>query len=281
MMTKSTTAKAEKQLAPLIASLLVDNQPILDRLTVLGDFKNPDKNSLKISRHNDYLDIVNAPFPYNYRIRTASDLHIQIANTDSQVQNVRIEYNPAKLDPDGTLLPLILPMLKNKRFSRIDYAIDYKEDLSEFNFSTTRSRKRVKFFSPADKLETLYLGTRNSSDFYRIYNKAVEQDQEGTLWRIEQQFNLDKNTEFWMLRPFADLIAWKPSDLTGSYIDDLVLADLNSNPENWARLTDFLRRKYKRMITQPERVSQFEIHPSEQFLAGYQPLADYLTKILE
>jgi len=280
MMTKSTTAAAEKQLAPLIASLPCNNQPILDRLTVLGDFKHPERNSLKISRHNDYLDIVNAPFPYNYRVRTASDLHIQIANTDSQVQNVRIEWNPAKLNPNGTLLPVILPMLKNKRFSRIDYAIDYDQDLSEYHFTTTRPRKRVKFLSPADKLETLYLGVRTSSDFYRIYNKAAEQNHEGTLWRIEQQFNLDKQTEFWQLRPFADLIAWKPSDLTGNYIDDLVLADLSSNPENWARLSEFLRRKYRNIAANPERTLHLQNSPSELFKAFAQPIAAFLEEVL-
>jgi len=279
-MPKHIKPTAELQLAPLIASLPCNNQPILDRITILGDFKNLEKNTHEISHHNDYLDVVNAGFPYNYRIRTASDLFIQIANSESIVQNVRIEWNPSKLNTNGTLLPLLLAMMKNKRFSRIDYAIDYEIDLSEFQFQTTRPRKRVKFISPSNKLETLYLGTRNSSDFYRIYNKAVEQDQSGTLWRIEQQFNLDKKTDFWMLRPFADLIAWKPSDMTGAYIDDLVLADLHANPENWARLSDFLKRKYRRIASNPEYTSHLEIHPSESFLSGYQPLADYLTQLL-
>jgi len=282
-MPKHIKPTAELQLAPLIASLPCNNltsPPKIDRLTVLGDFKNLEKNTHEISHHNDYLDIVNSAFPYNYRIRTASDLHIQIANPESPVQNVRIEWNPAKLNTNGTLLPLLLAMMKNKRFSRIDYAIDYAIDLSEYQFKTARPRKRVKFISPSDKLETLYLGTRKSSDFYRIYNKAVEQDQAGTLWRIEQQFNLEKNTEFWMLRPFADLSAWKPSDMTVHYIDGLVLKDLHTNPENWSRLSTFLRRKYQRLVESPDNVSQLEIHPSESFLSGYQPLADYLTQLL-
>jgi len=282
-MPKHIKPTAEIQLAPLIASLPNVNQPIIDRITVLGDFKNLEKNTHEISHHNDYLDIVNSAFPYNYRIRTASGIHVQIANPDSPVQNVRIEWNPAKLDTNGTLLPLLLAMMKNKRFSRIDYAIDYAINLSEYQFKTDRPRKRVKFISAAEKLETLYLGTRKSADFYRIYNKALEQDMVDSvnLWRIEQQFNLEKNTEFWMLRPFADLTVWKPTDMTVHYVDGLILKDLHANPENWARLTDFARRKYKRLVSNPDYTSQLEIHPSETFHSGYQPLADYLTSILK
>lgn len=285
MYANNTSSARKIQLAPLIASLPCKNQrPSIDRLVILGDFKNIEKNTLALSHHNDYCDVVNAAHPYHYRIRTASDLHIQVADKTSHVQNVRIEWNPNKLtSPQDTLLPLLLPMLKHKRYSRIDYAIDYAEDLSQWSFTTTRPRKRVKFISPADKLETLYLGVRTSADFYRIYDKAKEQEMvdDVNLWRIEQQFNLDKDTEYWMLRPFADLVAWKPSDMTGKYIDDLVLADLHANPENWSRLSDFLRRKYRTLAQNANHASQMQIHPSEAFLAGYQPLADFLGQLLK
>jgi hypothetical protein len=228
---------------------------------------------------------------YNYQIRTASDLYIQMTlQPGRQVPNLRIEFNPNKFDYRGSLWHTLLPMLKNKRLTRIDYAIDYQQDLSEYSWTTEKARSGNIFFGEKNETQTIYLGKRTSPDQYRIYDKLKEQGDDVPRdhslapdtphWRIEQQFTLDTKTEFWMLRPFDTLIGWKPDTFTGEFIDDLVLKELHSNPNSWKRLTPHHFKKYRRLIKDHSRVQHFPIKPVTTFQQGFPPLEAFLKELL-
>lgn len=287
--------RPEVQLASLTASLSTRFvHPTIDKLTLVADFRYYQKNIEQLSRHNDFLDIVpDYSMHYQKRLRTASDLFVQLAcPVSSPVPNVRIEFNPNKMDTTGSLWHTLLPMLRNKRITRIDYAIDYNSDLSEWQFTTTKARKTHRYNSPNGKLETLYLGTPSSTDQYRIYDKALEQKQNPSSitgvpcttdfhhWRIEQQFTLDKNTEFWMLRPFEGLIAWKPDTFTGDFIDDLVLTSLHTDHKNWARLSRRQYSTYRKLIKDATRVVHMPVKPVTTFKQGYPALEQFLKELL-
>jgi len=278
----------EKQLASLTASFTTKFlQPSIDKLTLLADFRNPERDINSLQKHNDFMDTIPCHARhYEYQIRTASDLFIQLALNPSRiVPNLRIEFNPNKFDYRGSLWHRLLPMLKNKRLTRIDYAIDYQQDLSEYSWTTEKARSGNIFFGEKGETETIYLGKRTSPDQYRIYDKAKEQGEcalaaTSPHWRIEQQFTLDTKTEFWMLRPFETLIGWKPDTFTGDFIDDLVLKELHSNQNSWKRLSRHNFNKYRRMIKDHSRVQHFPIKPVTTFQQGFPPLEAFLKELL-
>lgn len=281
----------EIQLASLTASLLTQNVqiPTIDKLTLLADFRHFEKNIQQLSKHNDFLDTVpDHSMHYIQRIRTASDLFIQVSPpTNKNIPDLRIEFNPNKFDYRGSLWHTLYPMLRNKRLTRIDYAIDYQQNLSEYQWQTEKPRSGNIYHSPTNQTETIYLGVRTSNNQYRIYDKAKEMNRgqsdslaTSPLWRIEQQFKLDTKTEFWMLRPFSDLIGWKPDTFTGDYFDDLVLADLHTNPSNWERLTRRKYTTYRTMIKDSSRVQHMPVKPVTTFQQGKAPLEAFLKELL-
>lgn len=284
-----TSYLPEIQLASLTASLPVKfNIPTIDKLTLLADFRHFEKNVQELSKHNDFLDTIpDRSMHYDRRIRTASDLFIQVAPMSNKViPNLRIEFNPNKFDYRGSLWHTLYPMLRNKRFTRIDYAIDYQQDLSQYQWQTEKPRSGNIYHSSTNKTETVYLGCRTSSNQYRIYNKSAEQKSQGmepshsVHWRIEQQFKLSTKTEFWMLRPFSDLVGWKPDTFTGDYIDDLVLSDLHEIQSNWARLSSSRYRHYRKLIKDSSRVQHMPLKPQTIFEQGKTPLEAFLKELL-
>jgi len=283
-----TSFDERKQLASLTASLPVKfNTPTIDKLTLLADLRHFQKNLDKLSHHNDFLhSTTDYSMHYKTRIETASDLFIQVAcPVSSPVPHLRIEFNPNKFNPTGSLWHTLLPMLKNKRLTRIDYAIDYPQDLSEYSWTTTKPRTSNIFYGATGAIETIYLGKRTAKNQYRIYDKAKEQGLSDSLtttphWRAEQQFTLDTRTEFWMLRPFADLVGWKPDTFTGNYTDDLHLDDLHKNPNNWKRLNSSRRRHYRTLIKDHTRVQHFPVKPVTTFQHGYPVLGEFLKELM-
>jgi len=283
-----TSYSREKQLASLTASITTKFlQPTIDKLTLLADFRNPEANLETLQKHNDCLDIIsNHDRHYEYQLRTASDIRITFTLQPArQVPNLRIEFNPNKFDTTGSLWLTLLPMLKNKRYTRIDYAIDYNCDLSEYQWSTERGRKGNIYHGSNGEYETIYLGVRNSADQYRIYDKAKERGESDSLttslhWRIEQQFTLDKQTSPFSINPFANLIGWKPDTFTGDYKDDLILSDLHANPNNWKRLTRHETTKFRRLIKDANRVCHMPVKPVTTFNNGYPLLETFLRQLL-
>lgn len=280
-----TSYQRQKQLASLTASLLAKfNQTTIDKLTLLADLRDEKRNLEEIQMHNDCIDIrPNYDRHYEKQIETASDLRITLTLQPSrQVPNLRIEFNPNKFNPTGTLWYLLLPMLKNKRLTRIDYAIDYCQDMSAFQWTTETPRATNIFYSPSGAVETVYLGKRTSSDQYRIYDKAKEQCIEVTepWWRIEHEFKLSKGQTYLGIHPFANLIGWKPDTFTGNFIDDLVLTELHTERKSWSRLSPYKRKYYRSLIKDHARVVHPKVHPVTTFQNDKSELEAFFDALL-
>jgi len=279
------TPGAGKTLAPLIASKSTQNvHATIDKLTLVFDLDWPERNLLDLTKHVDhirYLPSKNKRIGYQYTIETASGLHVDLAPyKHPNLQDVRMEFNPNKFDPEGTLFFPLLNHAKWLRATRIDYAIDFPEDLSLYRWDTDNMRKKVKFESPNGNLETLYLGMSTSPDFYRIYDKAKEQDEPGTLWRIEHVFKLTTKQHYTDLKPFDNLFGWRPDTFTGDYHDDVILADLFDNPRNFSRLSRRKQEHYRKLMKDHSRTVHQDITPATVYKATCQPLNNFLWNLM-
>jgi len=277
-----TEKRGKEQLGLVTPSFRSKFSPSVDRLTIVGDFFEYETNLSKLSEHMDWMDTVQAAHPYRWTVRTASDLFVQVAEPNSLVPNCRIDFNPNNFDPQGSLWHDLLRKLRpsSRRLTRVDYAIDYQEDLSLWSFETSKARKRNVYYSEDHKPETIYLGTNKSKDQYRIYDKAKEQGQDGIWWRIEHQLRLDRDQHWRFLRPFEDLTIWQPDDYTGDYVDDLILNDLHRNPSNMFRLSKHQRKKYRTMIKDCTRVKHKPVHPRQQFQEEFPQIEKFMTRLL-
>lgn len=265
----------------LTAGITTQNvQLSLDKLTVVGSFRNPDKAMKQISQWPDTERDTLAKFPYKYNIYTTSRTVLQLAEKSSPVQPVRIEFNPNDKDQlaTGTFL---LSLMKRKRPTRIDYALDYKGiDLSDWLMATTRARSTCSFNSSSGKLETLYLGSKDSDDRYRIYNKAKEQKIDDLdWWRIEQQHRLKPDQTWQLLLPFDDLYLVKPNKHLATQ-DRLVLDGLHRNPEYWGNLTRRIREKYRSLVKDPV-MTRLDPWPQTAYFDKAQPIINQLTEFLK
>lgn len=274
--------RVEGQPGPVTPGIRTNFGLSVDWLTLVGSFFDYDKNLSKLSAHMDWMDTIPAAHPYRWKVRLASELHVQVAEPHSNVPNVRIDINPNKFNPEGTIWHDLVSKLKprSRRLTRIDYAIDYQEDLSLWSYETDRARKSNAWYSQDRKLETLYLGANQSKDQYRIYDKAREQGQDVTWWRIEHQLRMDPDQHWRFLRPFQDLTIWQPSEYTGNYVDDLILNDLHRNHGNMFRLSKHNRQKYRNMMKDSTRVIHKPVHPRDQFQAEFPPVEKFISKLL-
>jgi hypothetical protein len=133
---------------------------------------------------------------YNFK---ESGFFIQIGEFEKE-KVFRMEFNPNKVEKEHlTFYFNVVKRVIYPNVTRIDYAVDYEEDLSKADFQMSTARKTIEYRSRSKVLETLYIGSPKSDKFIRIYNKALEKkrarlknvDEEEeikvkeTLWRVE------------------------------------------------------------------------------------------------
>jgi hypothetical protein len=227
-------------------------------------------------------------YGYLNTLSTASGLHIDIAPFNQhKIPHIRLDFNPNNFNPNNTLYYTLLSCAKNLRISRIDYNMDFDTNLADYKWQTDTARSQVQFLTSKDGLETLYLGSKTSSDFYRIYDKEKERakaekrpiNTANTLWRIEHVFRLGTNDNYTDLQPFNTLYGWKPDTFTGDYFDDLVIDDLHRNPKNFGRLSRRKQTLYRQMMKDNTRTVHLPQAPEEHYLANCQPLNSFLWDI--
>jgi len=261
----------------------------LDKLTIVGDFIYPERGLNTLSQLPDTTEDRLAKFPYRYNINTISKTVIQLADKDAPVPNVRLSWNPTDLLQDNSARQ-ILPLLKNKRPTRIDYALDYPLDLSGWIFATTQARKTSRICSPSGKLETLYIGSRESEHMYRIYDKAKEMRQsDGVtdsltptpdhLWRIELELK-PKKTDWQFYLPFNDLYVVHPN-LHLDIVDRVILDALRKEPELMGQLSRRIKEKYRQMIKENVLLTRLHPWPQDAFLTRAQSIYDQITSYLK
>ena len=130
-------------------------------------------------------------------------------------------------------------------------------------------------------METLYLGAKDASDRYRIYDKAKEQNLDNVKWwRIEQQIRLGPD-EIWELQlPFSDLYAMQPSERLAPQ-DRFILDGLFRNPELWGHLSRRYREKYRAMLKDHHLMTKLDPWPQDAFYDYAQPITDQLTAYMK
>lgn len=102
---------------------------------------------------------------------------------------LRIDYNPAKQDLAGIGMGRWLRQPWN--FTRCDVAIDYEIDLSDALIRHQTLRRSGVITGADGQRETVYLGSRQSRRYFRIYDKKREREANKqpidapVLWRVE------------------------------------------------------------------------------------------------
>jgi hypothetical protein len=104
-----------------------------------------------------------------------------------------VDFNPNTIFPEERdMLFDVIGCFKPGTISltRVDIAVDYQgHNLGDYNVAYVGSRPRSQTIHQgrSGKLETKYIGAPGSDIRIRIYDKAVEQKQEGDWWRVEAQ----------------------------------------------------------------------------------------------
>jgi hypothetical protein len=104
---------------------------------------------------------------------------------------LRYEFNPQNPTQQGAE-GLLGSILAARGVSRVDVALDYAQDLSDFHIDCKR-RGKTKFETRTDAhsgrvAETIYLGAGTSASQIRVYDKAKQSKLDAPLWRIEAEY---------------------------------------------------------------------------------------------
>ncbi|KAA9014569.1 hypothetical protein [Niallia endozanthoxylica] len=87
------------------------------------------------------------------------------------VRDFKIEFNPKRLNSneEDYIKEKVLPLLRHVGFTRIDFAFDIEENLSDYIYYEGNSPKKVgKFIGKNGKLETMYIGSKESNNFKNV-----------------------------------------------------------------------------------------------------------------
>ncbi|HDR6313177.1 TPA: hypothetical protein QCU60_005210 [Bacillus cereus] len=255
----------------------------IDRITLMGNIEYTKAKYFK--RLVEYHDKIETQERYGKREgKIGMNIHLEIYDDSPQnkgKRKVRIDFNPNKLfeDEEKFLKEEFLPCLKHVSPTRIDLAVDVNVDLSEYTiFETTTSRKSHEYKNSHGKRETLYIGSSQSDEQIRAYNKAEERlkelkkmlkdDKENELlqqqivelenetwWRFEFQWRDEEKWDCLFARkkdeapkgtPFDNFRIFQFGCENISDIGDRALIKyLEENPQGWDELKNNKRKKKK------------------------------------
>lgn len=173
----------------------------------------------------------------------------------------RIEFNPNKLRQiDINILDTIIPYLEDIAISRVDLAFDlFEVDCSEFILEKKGRPTATKEWRDQNgKLETKYLGASRSEKQIRLYNKKVEQLENGSeedkefakqfqhWWRLEFQLRSLSVEEIFEV---IDSVIFKPFVFDDLPIEtQIYLVAYTRNKNVWQKLHRNTRTKYKKIL---------------------------------
>lgn len=173
----------------------------------------------------------------------------------------RIEFNPNKLRPvDNNILNSIIPNLEDISISRADLAFDiFGIDCSEFVFEKKGRPTATKEWRDQNgKLETKYLGASRSEKQIRLYNKKVEQLENGSendkefarkfnhWWRLEFQLRSRSVEEIFEI---INSIVFKPFSFDELPVETQIYLVAYTRDKNiWKKLHRNTRTKYKKIL---------------------------------
>jgi len=126
---------------------------------------------------------------FRYSWQVADGIHLDYGDKASGSGGgavLRVDYNPQKYDLHDVIG--LARFLGNPwNITRVDVAIDYPADLAGVIISHDTLLKSSRITGADGRLETMYLGSRQSGRFIRVYDKAREQKIDGTWWRVEAE----------------------------------------------------------------------------------------------
>lgn len=147
----------------------------MDKISITGNWKVSRDIIIEILKEVAILrggEFGLCSFPYRWGLKLES-VYIQVAERDAKfVKTGRIEFNPNKCDLEF-VTGFIQEYMTSREVTRVDIAIDYYGvDISDYVVVT--DRKVSTSWNYGRKLESVYIGSRSSERFYRIYDKRLE-----------------------------------------------------------------------------------------------------------
>lgn len=224
-----------------------------------------------------------AKYPYREFFAMLDGSNIQVAEIEQtrkgNLKDLRVEFNPTKKSFNVEHAKM-LRTLDNPHFTRIDVAFDFEVDMSSWRWIDLQARPQRHYYGRNGKLETVYVGGKDSNIIYRIYNKAEESkknrkknneefdfEDKGKKywWRIEVQFRRESAQTFFEnidtdINIFDDVFPvahyfdndeskWDDFLKSGLDVKDrAMLHYLIDFPESFAELSPNTRSKYKKMM---------------------------------
>lgn len=255
----------------------------IDRLTIVGDFSKTGSSGfqalLNCYKNDIYIKFGNGtsePSGFIFNSESGSKAYFEIKNKKyiSTIPEFRLDFNPNKLEVEeiNFIKNEIMPLLVCPSFSRIDFAFDIAADLSTFFFENPFKKKNL--YLESGKLETLNLGSINSSFHITIYNKKKEIEAKHkkdipkndlkayssnlNWWRVELKVKSDKAKIKGDFSPFDEDELFKKGFKIHkpgwSFIKDvetrLIVKSLIDLPDSLNEMSPYSRRKYKKILSE-------------------------------
>lgn len=240
----------------------------LDNITITAYIKPIKLLALKSLIENHTAIIVQTAMTDMFKAITRDGSHVRLLldydKLKGQAFNARpfrMEFNPNKLrSVDTEILSTIIPYLEDIAISRVDLAFDlFEVDCSEFILEKKGRPTATKEWRDKNgKLETKYLGASRSEKQIRLYNKKVEQLENGSeedkefakqfqhWWRLEFQLRSRSVEEIFEV---IDSVIFKPFVFDDLPIEtQIYLVAYTRNKNVWQKLHRNTRTKYKKIL---------------------------------
>ena len=240
----------------------------LDNITITAYIKPIKLLDLKSLIENHTAIIVQTAMTDMFKAITRDGSHVRLLldydKLKGQAFNARpfrMEFNPNKLRTvDTEILNTIITYLEDIAISRVDLAFDiFEVDCSEFILEKKGRPTATKEWRDKNgKLETKYLGASRSEKQIRLYNKKVEQLENGSeedkefakqfqhWWRLEFQLRSRSVEEIFEV---IDSVIFKPFVFDNLPVEtQIYLVSYTRNKNVWQKLHRNTRAKYKKII---------------------------------
>lgn len=196
----------------------------IDKLTVMGDMPKEFESSFQLLLDNTpHASVIVARTSYvtgQFYVQHENSVYFEydgLLASAMNRRNFKLEFNPSKIDDEQKefIRANVIPFLLDVSFSRLDISMDVDEKLSDYQFEIF-GRTRSYIHSRDGKLATFYIGSRQSKNMIRVYDKKkqlleVEEKEisEEVLWRLEFELKGRHFIDFLMSEGFDSLIGFR------------------------------------------------------------------------
>ena len=180
--------------------------------------------------------------------------------TATKSRNTWVEWNPNKFKNDdlGVLIDVLFKFMNNTHLTRIDLAFDIQTDLSNYRVFKHNAMQQRIFLNRKSQIETMYIGSPNSNNHVKIYNKKLQLGKEENtyidlehLWRFEITLKSKKIYDFRNALNNVDL--YLPNyEMVESIPEKAMLYFLDNHPNHWADLHENTRTKYRKLLKETQ-----------------------------